>query len=145
PGYGNGTQVTLPSAGSDLDIDFNVSLTGLGNGNHVLYVRAKSGDNKWGQVFVEGFAYNCTGIDQEEINSLFKIYPNPGKDNIQIELTDQIQNAFRIRIMDLNGKLVYEKECHNNPYELSLELPGGMYLLTIETGERRMTQKIILE
>ncbi len=42
PGFGLGTQVTLPSAGNDLTIDFSVSLSGLEDGNHVLYIRAQN-------------------------------------------------------------------------------------------------------
>ena len=145
PGYGLGTPVTLPSAGSDLTIDFSVSLGGVSDGYHVLYIRAKNEFDKWGQVYAEGFAYNAVGLDQEEINSLFKIYPNPSNGIIQIELADQLQSDFRIRLMDLNGKLVYESESHSKLFELNLELPGGMYLLNIESAERSITQKIILE
>ena len=145
PGYGAGTPVTLASAGSDLTIDFTVALSGLDDGNHVLYIRAENGLNQWGQVYAEGFAYSATGIEQEEIISLFKIYPNPSSGHIQIEITDQAQSEFRVKLMDLNGKLVYETDCHNKLCELNLELPGGMYLLNIESSERSITQKIILE
>jgi hypothetical protein len=145
PGYGLGTQVTLPSAGSDLTIDFSASLSGLDDGNHVLYIRAQNTLDKWGQVYAEGFSYTATGIGDEEINSLFKIYPNPSSGFIQVELTDQAQDEFKIRILDLNGKLVYETECYDKQCELDLALPGGMYLLNIESSERSITQKIILE
>jgi len=145
PGYGLGTPVTLPTAGSDLSIDFSVSLTGVVDGNHVLYIRAKNEFDNWGQVYAEGFAYNATGLAQEEISSLFKIYPNPSTGIIQVEVTDPLQNEFTIRLMDLNGKLVYETEGRSKLFELNLELPGGMYLLNIESTERSITQKIILE
>jgi hypothetical protein len=145
PGYGMGTPVTLSSAGNDLTIDFSVSLSGLDDGNHVLYIRAKNEINNWGQVYAEGFEYTSTGIGDEEINSLFKVYPNPSNGIIQVELTDQAQDEFRIRLMDLNGKLVYETECYDKQCELDLALPGGMYLLNIESSERSITQKIILE
>lgn len=145
PGYGNGTQVTLPSVGSDLNIDFNVSLNGLDNGNHVLYVRAKNEQNKWGQVFAEVFALNPTGVDQEEIITLFKIYPNPGMGNFRFELSDNIQQPLTIQIMDLTGKLVHEEKFYNNRNELILNLPGGTYLFTVETDQTRITQKIIIK
>ena len=145
PGYGLGTEVTLPSAGSDLTIDFSVALSGLDDGNHVLYIRAQNSLDKWGQVYAEGFSYSATGIGDEEINSLFKIYPNPSSGIIQVELTDPAQDEFKIRLMDLNGKLVYETVCYDRQCELNLALPGGMYLLNIESSERSITQKIILE
>jgi hypothetical protein len=145
PGYGLANQVTLPSAGSDLTIDFTVPKSGLGDGNHVLYIRAKNDLNKWGLVFAEGFALIGTGLAEEEITSLFKIYPNPSSGIVQIELTDESLNESRIRLMDLNGKLLYETECHSRQCELNLELPGGIYLLNIESTERSITQKLILE
>lgn len=144
PGFGLGTPVTLPSAGSDLTIDFSVSMTGLAEGNHVLYIRAQNALDKWGHVYAEAFSYTTTGVE-EEVNSLFKVYPNPSSGKVQIELSDPIQNGFRIKLMDLNGKLVFEGECHNNLCELNLELPGGMYLLNIESEEGIVTQKLILE
>ncbi|MEA3460769.1 MAG: T9SS type A sorting domain-containing protein [Bacteroidota bacterium] len=144
PGFGLGTPVTLPSAGNDLTIDFSVSLTGLADGEHVLYIRARNALNKWGQVYAEGFTYTATGIE-EGVNSLFKVYPNPSSGHLQIELSDQTSNGCWIKLMDMNGKLVYESECHNNLCELNLELPGGMYLLNIETSDRSISQKIILE
>ncbi len=145
PGYGNGTQVTLPLAGNDLEIDFNIPLTGLASGNHVLYVRAKNEQNGWGQVFAEGFSCHATGMDQVKIDPLFKIYPNPGNGELKIEINDPLQSAFRISLTDINGRLVYENECDGNPCEISLKVTGGTYLLTIETEENRLTQKIIIE
>jgi len=144
PGFGLGTPVTLPSTGSDLTIDFSVSLAGLADGDHVLYIRAKNALHTWGQVYAEAFTYTSTGIE-EEVKSLFKVYPNPSSGHLQIELSDQPSDGFRIKLMDLNGKLVYESECQNNRCELNLELPGGMYLLNIESSERSISQKIMLE
>jgi hypothetical protein len=144
PGFGLGTPVTLPSAGNDLTIDFSVSLSGLADGEHVLYIRAKDALHRWGQVYAEAFSYTNTGIE-EEVKSLFKVYPNPSNGRILIELSDQLTKGFSIKLMDLNGKLVYESQCYNNMCEMSLELPAGMYLLNIESSERSISQKIILE
>lgn len=144
PGFGLGTPVALPSSGSDLTIDFSVALAGLADGDHVLYIRAKDALNRWGQVYAEGFSYTSTGIG-EEVKSLYKVYPNPSSGRIQIELSDQASNRFWIKLMDMNGQLVYESECQNNACELNLELPAGMYLLTIESTGRSISQKILLE
>jgi len=145
PGYGMGTPLTIPSSGNDLTIDFTASLSGLADGNHMLYIRAKNELNKWGQVFAEGFAYSATGIGDEEINSLFKIFPNPSSGIIQVEVSEQIRGEFKIRLMDLNGKVVYTCDCYNRQCEVHFNLPVGMYLLNIESSECSITQKIILE
>ncbi|RLD32031.1 MAG: hypothetical protein DRI83_11500 [Bacteroidetes bacterium] len=145
PGFGLGTQLTLPSSGSDLTIDFTASLSGLDDGNHVLYIRAKNEQNKWGQVYAEGFAYTATGVGDEEILSLFKIYPNPSSGTFQVEISDQLSDEFIISLMDMNGKLVYETDCYDRQCDLKLNLPGGMYLLNIKCEEYSISQKIILE
>lgn len=145
PGFGLGTQVSLPSAGNDLTIDFSVSLSELSDGDHILYIRAKNALNKWGMIYAESFSYSLVGIGEEEMTSLYRIYPNPTGGHLQIELSDPLPNGFRFKLMDLNGKLVYEGECHNNLCELNLEVPAGMYLLNIETSERSISHKIILE
>jgi hypothetical protein len=144
PGFGLGTPVLLPSTGRDLTIDFSVSLTGMSDGDHVLYIRAKNALHQWGQVYAEAFSYTSTGTG-EGVKSLFKVYPNPSTDRIQIELSDQASNGFRLKLVDMNGKLVYEREIQNNLCELDLELPAGMYLLHIESAGRSFSQKIILE
>ena len=40
PGYGNGTDVPI-TPGQNITADFVADLGGLGNGFHILYVRAK--------------------------------------------------------------------------------------------------------
>ncbi len=101
PGYGSGIPVTLPSTGSDMAIDFTASLEGLDDGEHVIYIRAANALNQWGQVYAEGFAYSATGTEQVEISSLFKIYPNPSSGQIQIEISDQSQSEFRVKLLGL--------------------------------------------
>ncbi|MDF1576785.1 MAG: T9SS type A sorting domain-containing protein [Bacteroidales bacterium] len=145
PGYGLGTAVTLPSAGSDLSIDFSVSLSGLSDGDHVLYIRAENGMNKWGLIYAESFVYSSTGIGKEGISPLFKIYPNPSGGLMQVEWSGQAPDGLIIRLMDMNGKLLYETICPDKTCELDLDLSGGMYLLNIENSEQSITQKIIIE
>jgi hypothetical protein len=99
----------------------------------------------WSQVFAEGFSCRATSIDQVKIDPSFKIYPNPGDGQMKIEINDPLQGAFRISLTDINGRLVYENICDDNPCEINLNVTGGTYLLTIETEDNRLTQKIIIE
>jgi len=59
PGFGNGTSVAAPG-GSDVQVNFTVPLTGIGNGVHTLYVRAKDSNNNWSllqsRTFIKGVA-----------------------------------------------------------------------------------------
>ncbi len=46
PGFGNGTSVSITAA-ADLDLSFTADLSSVGDGFHVLYVRAKDADGDW--------------------------------------------------------------------------------------------------
>lgn len=145
PGYGLASQVSLPSAGGDLLVDFSVPIGGLGDGNHILHIRAKDDMNRWGPVFAEVFNLTGTGTDEQKIRSLFKIFPNPSSGLVQVEISDPMLKASRIILTDLNGKLLYEAEMIGTQTELDLNLPGGIYLIHIEGAESKITQKLILE
>ncbi len=145
PGYGMGTQVSLSSTESEQTIDFNASLGGLADGNHVLYVRARNEQFRWGQIFAQGFTYNSTGTDQGEVKFLYKIYPNPASEQLIIEITDQTLQSVPIRISDMSGAVVYETLCDEHPCKITPELSAGIYLISIKIDERYITQRIILE
>jgi len=74
-----------------------------------------------------------------------KVFPNPASDKIIIEL--QNENAFLIRVADMQGKFVYE----NNflPREQRIELntinfTPGIYFLEITSAKKTSAQKIII-
>lgn len=145
PGYGLATQVNLPSVGSDLLVDFSVPIGGLGDGNHILHIRAKDDMNRWGPVYAEVFNLTGTGTDEQQIRSLFKIFPNPSSGLVQVEITDPMLKANRIFLTDLSGKLFYETDLTGTQTELDLNLPGGIYLIHVEGAENKITQKLILQ
>ncbi len=145
PGYGNATQVSLPSSGTDLQVDFDVSLDGLTGDDHVLFVRAKNDLMQWGQLFMEAFTLSSNGEDPEEFHSLFKLYPNPASTHIIIEITDQTHASVPIRISDLHGAVVFETQCVNHPCIIEPNLPGGIYLISIKIDKHQITQKIVIE
>jgi len=145
PGYGNATQVSLTTTGTDLEISFDVSLAGLTGDDHVLYVRAKNELGQWGQVFIEAFVFTSDGGSPEEIQSLYKLYPNPASNQITIEISDQTHASVPIRISDLHGAVVFETQCVNHPCIIEPNLPGGIYLISIKIDKHQITQKIVLE
>jgi hypothetical protein len=145
PGYGAATQVSLTTTGTDLEVTFDVSLLDVTVGDHVLYVRAKNELGQWGSVFIEAFIFSSDGGETGEIQSLYKLYPNPASRQITIEITDEIQNPVPIKIIDLNGAVVFEAWCNDHPCILEPDLPAGLYLISIEIEEHTVTQKIILK
>jgi aminopeptidase YwaD len=89
-------------------------------------------------------ATNVLATSEAKINTLesLKVYPNPAKDILNIELPEPIKH-FKIDISDLNGRLLIRKE---NETEINVsELTSGAYLCTVKTNEATAVRKIIIE
>lgn len=145
PGFGNGTAVSLESTGNDLQVTFVVNVAALSDGDHVLYVRSKDALNRWGQMYSQGFTSLYTSTHEIEIETLFKLYPNPSNGNFYLEFSKEQNIPIKISIDDLNGKRVYEGEYNSRINLLNLNLPAGLYLIKIESKKNSFDQKIIIK
>ncbi|MCY0968405.1 M28 family peptidase [Chryseobacterium wangxinyae] len=95
---------------------------------------------------LQHFAVATTNLSTNEtsFNSLesIKIYPNPAKNFVKLELPKDIKD-FKVEITDMSGKLVLSKE---NETELNTsDLPNGVYLCSIETENQSATRKIVIK
>jgi len=93
------------------------------------------------------FAYQYLSENTEDAGEVIHIYPNPSRGQLYLRFnTDQVR--VKVRIVDLTGRIVIEREFVNiNQPILEIPgfsyLPGGTYIVSVETGSRSMTQKII--
>jgi len=80
-------------------------------------------------------------------DSVFSIYPNPVKEDLQIKLTSQMKNVY-IKVFDVLGKLVHQKNEFGNALNLNVQLPlsirNGVYFVKISEGNRSQTSQFIL-
>ena len=85
---------------------------------------------------------NCTGtnIDSKYENKI-NIYPNPTRDILRINTTEQIQNVW---LFDSMGRTYHLKMNNNNLIDLK-SIKAGMYFLQFETSMGIKTQKVIKE
>lgn len=80
----------------------------------------------------------------EEINnSIIKIYPNPAKDKIYINNTENIK-IESISIIDLKGKNIMKFERNKTELDLS-GISTGIYLLKLTYGNEIIIKKIVIE
>lgn len=95
---------------------------------------------------LQHFATASTSLlatEEKPLNSLeaVKIYPNPAKDILHIELPKDIKN-FNLEITDMNGRMVISKE---NETQVNVSgLTNGAYLATIKTKDSKAVRKIII-
>ena len=84
-----------------------------------------------------------TGIDQNFENS-FSFFPNPTTGKLFIENQEMISGE--IQIIDINGRVVLEQNglSQNSTIDLS-SLESGIYLLSIKTGDKVFTSRVVKE
>lgn len=81
-----------------------------------------------------------------------QLYPNPAHDNVTVEITADEVIPLRIQLLDTRGQLLktWEKG-FSRPGSNLIQLGGlnevkpGMYFLRLDTGERFVTQKLMLK
>lgn len=89
-------------------------------------------------------------------NSLLKIYPNPSKGNITIDIYVEQNNQYTIEIIDLRGKVILKKPSLpidqngilSYNFDLHIMDPGLYFILCKESsriGQRLITKRIILQ
>lgn len=78
----------------------------------------------------------------------FKLFPNPSKGTFKIEFTSTTNAPITISVVDVLGRKVYENQFENAAsFSEMLDLQNvnaGIYVLTVEQGNRKQTQKIIV-
>jgi hypothetical protein len=81
------------------------------------------------------------GIEELK-ESKFQIYPNPFKENITIQMKENIPTE--VIISDLTGKIVFQEQIHSNNVNLNLSnLESGQYNLLLKNDLGVENQKLI--
>ncbi|ESU23714.1 hypothetical protein FEDK69T_11180 [Flavobacterium enshiense DK69] len=79
----------------------------------------------------------------------FTLYPNPNNGNFNVQFTSNSSNEIKIGVHDLRGRLVFEKEYQNTgTFHQNLQLNNvqtGIYMVTVQDGERKETKKIVIK
>ncbi len=137
-GTPEGTQRLMPANYTPADDDPLGSVGEFFVYNNALYFSAVYDDRG-----IELWKYTdatVTNIDSKASNNLgFSLYPNPVKDRININYSDNID---QIKLIDINGRII---RVWNN-YQSSIDiknLDAGTYFIQITTDERTGTKLFI--
>jgi len=81
-------------------------------------------------------------------NTIIRIYPNPASDILNLNISGETTDVYRISLFNLLGSIIMEREVRQGQGEvLTLDLssfPEGVYILSIMGNEFRHTQKLIV-
>lgn len=85
---------------------------------------------------------SVTDCSPKKMLESLKIYPNPTKDFINIEMLNSSLKNYTFTISDLNGKTVIKSE---NSKKIDISKIGkGVYIGTMTVEDQKITQKIII-
>ncbi len=96
------------------------------------------------------FAKAETTLDVNNFDKDFQIsfFPNPTKDSIHINMGNLEASSYEFSITDINGKSVLNKSISNPKLIETVGVEGlskGMYLVTLSSGDKQVSKKIVIE
>jgi aminopeptidase YwaD len=94
------------------------------------------------------FAVVDTSMSNEDFESSFQgsIYPNPASDTLYVNC-GKLDRNYTFKLIDLLGKTILTKsfEIANQNESITIsEVPRGIYLAVIESGNKKYTKKVII-
>ena len=93
-----------------------------------------------------GDAVTTAGTSAAVNNSLLSVYPNPAKDQINIDLSSLNTSDAAVKIMNSNGMLVYEGRTSNSSETINTSsFNKGIYLVQVSSGNNVSNKKIVIE
>lgn len=125
---------------SEIAGETNQDFTPTEEGNYAVKITEEECSDTSDCVLVEGI-----GIDEYQMTSVVKIYPNPAKDFVQIE--SQLFAFNEIKVFDLSGVLVYQQNIEETALTV-LNISGfarGIYILEIVSDQYADRARFVLE
>ncbi|MEM7654979.1 MAG: T9SS type A sorting domain-containing protein [Bacteroidota bacterium] len=72
------------------------------------------------------------------------VYPNPFMQKVELELDEAPAEGYQVRLTNLQGQVVFSGIRYGQKETLQVDqLPAGMYILQVEAGEARFTERVI--
>ncbi|MCD6598662.1 MAG: T9SS type A sorting domain-containing protein, partial [Bacteroidales bacterium] len=106
-----------------------------------------AGESDWSEIWQ--FTTDIAGFRENEKEPVsVEIFPNPASGTFTIHSEIFSQEPVNIYIIDLNGKILIEKNIPTGTNEIILdtnELNNGIYLCHIRTQEYSLVRKIIIQ
>lgn len=142
--FNQATIVTLSTPSLIFGIANNINLSQLPLGEHTIHFQFKDTNRMWSGVTSDIFEKSIIlSILENSLNSRVLAYPNPTTGRVQIDLNETYTH-IKLLIHDINGKLVFQTEYKDqHTLEFNFNEPTGIYLITLETGKKNTTIRLI--
>jgi len=142
PGVGEGIQVAVST--SEPDLNFNVDLNQVPEGNHVLYIRGLNRIDQWNNIGQHGFAV-IGGNSLESISELdLSVYPNPATDFVLIK--NETASITMVTLTDSRGIVLLQEQVNKATPLINIPVASygaGIYFLRIEVDGSSKVVKLM--
>ncbi|WMX13840.1 T9SS type A sorting domain-containing protein [Aureispira sp. CCB-E] len=102
-----------------------------------------------GCTSVSNVTVTIVGINDLEVLNSLSVFPNPARTTVFVDLDMQVANDVSIRIVNVTGQTVLEKNLGNIQSERvelnTTELAKGVYMMNFNIGAEMTTTKLIIE
>ena len=118
----------------DNNSNFKVRITFSGNTNQ------SNGNNRFDNITLKGDLIPLS-VMEIEFEPEVLIFPNPFENSFQIKTNFSFEN---ITVTDPAGRIIGHMEVNNDHYNLNLpHLTKGVYLVTLQSGQRKITKRVV--
>lgn len=91
------------------------------------------------------YAITTVSIEGNRFDQEVKLYPNPGKDQITIDLGENY-NEIDVTVQSLNGQIIKQSHFKNQQkLTVNLDIPEGIYLIFLVSDEKSAIMKLVLQ
>ena len=86
-------------------------------------------------------------LPTKQLSPNFMIYPNPNQNGtFNIEMTSFNNPASNVKIIDMQGRLVYENDYSaDKVIHINSNLKAGMYIVSLSNDQSLMTRKLVVD
>ena len=136
----------------DLLTDVNgMAIISLENGTYVYTVSANGFESKTDSLIVDGSEQTIqvtlsiiTAIETLNDES-FKVYPNPARETIMIEIPDNMEKAH-LQIIDFSGKEIFKQTVLTNAFRLDVSrFSSGIYFIILRNDRQSLSKMLIIK
>jgi uncharacterized protein YjdB len=123
-------------------------VTAVSDGTATITATTQDGSNKTGTCEIKVSTVVSVNNSIPVGSGSISIYPNPAKDKVSIDFNGFNENEpVDIRIIDINGKLIFYKEYINEKsitVKFDKRFKGGIYFIRVQNNKNVITQKLII-
>lgn len=126
----------------------NFKVTDPGGTNLPLHNYTYSGTehDDWGCSYTQYFSVNAEDVGVEKVSaSTLKVYPIPAESQLNIDITEDFNPPYEIRLINILGETVYQTTATENHTGISVDqFSEGLYFLHLESNNHQKQIKKVL-